>query len=141
MTTCTGPDCNLPARATGLCTTHYAQQRRGRPLTPIRPQNPGQRCRGPQCRRLARARGYCNSHWRQIQRTGHTRPIKPSNRGRRGWTTAENRELAAEVEWLTGTDHPANIANRLGFDPATLAKRLRRAGRPDLAIHYWKAAA
>lgn len=141
MTLCAGPECNRPARALQLCTTHYAQQRRGKPLTPTRPQNPSRRCTAPQCNRRARARGYCNSHWHQWRRTGRTWPIKPSNRGRRGWAKTDTTGLIAELEFLTGTDHPARIAQRLGFDPDTLAKRLNRAGRPDLATHYWKAAA
>ena len=28
--------CKRPAKASGLCATHYQQQRRGRPFTPIR---------------------------------------------------------------------------------------------------------
>jgi hypothetical protein len=33
--TCTGPECDRPARSGGLCGTHYQQRLRGRPLTPV----------------------------------------------------------------------------------------------------------
>ena len=33
---CTGPDCDRPAVASGLCDTHAHQRDRSRPLTPIR---------------------------------------------------------------------------------------------------------
>jgi hypothetical protein len=34
--TCTGPGCTHTARAKGLCSSHFQQQARGRPLTPLR---------------------------------------------------------------------------------------------------------
>jgi hypothetical protein len=37
--TCTGPECDRQAESLGLCATHYAQHRRGLPLTPIRERN------------------------------------------------------------------------------------------------------
>ncbi len=37
MSTCTGPACSRPARAAGLCASHYRQRLRGRPLVPLRP--------------------------------------------------------------------------------------------------------
>ncbi|WP_422652982.1 zinc finger domain-containing protein [Brachybacterium sp.] len=40
MSTCTGPECDRPASARGLCATHYAQLRAGRDLAPIRRQSP-----------------------------------------------------------------------------------------------------
>lgn len=33
---CRGPECGRPVRANGLCVTHYAQERRGEGLAPIR---------------------------------------------------------------------------------------------------------
>lgn len=144
MNTCAGPECDRPAKALGYCSGHYAQHHRNQPLTPLRTYNRRgtRRCTGPQCRRQPVARNLCMGHWAQWRRTGRTWPLNPKGQGRRGWTGSPNQELATEVEWLTGTDHPTNIAQRLGFkDPATLAKRLQRAGRPDLATHYWKAAA
>lgn len=36
---CTGPECDRRAESLDLCGTHYAQHRRGVPLTPIRERN------------------------------------------------------------------------------------------------------
>jgi hypothetical protein len=33
---CSAPSCTRPARATGLCASHYAQVRRGHTLRPLR---------------------------------------------------------------------------------------------------------
>lgn len=33
---CNGPQCDREQKALGLCTSHYYQQYRGRPLTPLR---------------------------------------------------------------------------------------------------------
>jgi hypothetical protein len=53
---------------------------------------------------------------------------------------AETYKLIDEIEFILGTDHPANIARRLGYKPTTLSQRLLRAGRPDLANHFWRVA-
>lgn len=36
MTNCRGPQCTRPAVAHEICASHYAQERRSLPLTPIR---------------------------------------------------------------------------------------------------------
>ncbi len=38
--TCCGPECNRPARADGLCGSHWRQQWKGGPLRPLRPRGP-----------------------------------------------------------------------------------------------------
>lgn len=46
-------------------------------------------------------------------------------------------DLIEDVEWLLGTDAPESIAARVGYNrPRTLARRLFRNGRPDLARHF-----
>jgi hypothetical protein len=45
-------------------------------------------------------------------------------------------ELIEELELLLGTDHLNSIARRLGYRPDSLARRLQRCGRPDLARHF-----
>jgi hypothetical protein len=34
--TCAGPECNRPAVAFGLCSSHYGQKHRGQPLRPLK---------------------------------------------------------------------------------------------------------
>ena len=48
---------------------------------------------------------------------------------------ARRRDLVLEeVRWLAGTDHPDNIARRLGYcDGDSLSKQLRNWGQHDLA--------
>ena len=50
-------------------------------------------------------------------------------------------QLVDEVSALLGTDTPVHIAARVGYDkPPSLARRLARAGRLDLARAFWRAA-
>ena len=48
---------------------------------------------------------------------------------------ARRRDLVLEeVQWLAGTDHPDNLARRLGYSNGdSLSKQLRNWGRHDLA--------
>jgi len=52
----------------------------------------------------------------------------------------QRQERIEDVEFLLDnrTD-PNAIPDRLGLSPAALAKSLHRAGRPDLARHFWRA--
>ena len=51
---------------------------------------------------------------------------------------ARKRDLIEDVEWILTADDPAIALRRLGYDkPGSLAKRLLRAGRPDLARPFW----
>lgn len=44
--------------------------------------------------------------------------------------------LIEDVEWMVETGESGiNIPRRLGTAPSSLTKRLRRAGRPDLAAY------
>ena len=51
-----------------------------------------------------------------------------------GGRPASRRDLVLEeVRWLAGTDHPDNIARRLGYcDGDSLSKQLRNWGQRDL---------
>ena len=76
-------------------------------------------------------RGFCCRHYQQARRCG---AIIGTWRDRRA-------HLIEDVLALIGTDTPRRIAARLGYErPASLAKRLTRAGRPDLAQPFWRAA-
>jgi hypothetical protein len=51
-----------------------------------------------------------------------------------GCREGHDEALIEDVEFLLGTDTMHNIANRLGFArPDSLARRMYRVGRPDLA--------
>ena len=76
--TCNGPGpdgtrCTRPVRANGLCEAHRLQQRRGKPLAPIRPRRTG--CTWPGCDRPHTARGYCSTHYKHWEqdKLGKTR--------------------------------------------------------------------
>lgn len=78
MTPCNGPGpdgtrCPRPVRANGLCEAHRLQQRRGKPLAPIRPRRTG--CSVPGCDRPHAARGYCSTHYKHWEqdKLGKTR--------------------------------------------------------------------
>ena len=45
-------------------------------------------------------------------------------------------EVLREIQHLRGTDTPANIARRLGVQPKSLARRLRRHGHYELALLF-----
>lgn len=45
-------------------------------------------------------------------------------------------ELVEEIEHIGGSDCPDRVAARFGYTPAGMYKRLRAAGRPDLASPF-----
>lgn len=52
---------------------------------------------------------------------------------------ARTQDLVADVEWILGDSDPAASLVRLGYvNPGSLAQRLRRAGREDLARPFWR---
>jgi hypothetical protein len=77
MPTCTGPhpdpDRQLPRGPIrlGLCTGHYAQQRQGKPLAPLRDYSRNGKCSFPDCGRPINSQRLCGEHARQ-QRQGRT---------------------------------------------------------------------
>ena len=47
---------------------------------------------------------------------------------------ARRQAVIEDVEWVAGTDHPDNIARRLGYSGGdSLSKQLRNWGQRDLA--------
>jgi transcriptional regulator with XRE-family HTH domain len=67
-------------------------------------------------------------------------PVTPDEWDRLRHTRYENNMppeiLVDEVTMLLRDDHPPNICRRLNITPGALAKRLRRAGRNDLANRF-----
>lgn len=67
---CSFEGCEGVAVARKLCSTHYDQQHRGLPLTPVVPYEP-KTCRGPECDRIAKYRnGLCERHYQQNAQRG-----------------------------------------------------------------------
>ena len=67
MDTCVFPGCGRPHYGHGLCNGHYAQQRKGRPLSTLRGDLPAT-CAFPGCERPRKSRGYCDSHYAQLRK-------------------------------------------------------------------------
>ncbi|GAX54736.1 hypothetical protein SO3561_06289 [Streptomyces olivochromogenes] len=60
---CTFPECSKPVRARALCMGHYAQQSKGKPLTPLRTTKPSTTgCAFPGCRAPHWGHGLCRPH-------------------------------------------------------------------------------
>lgn len=69
----------------------------------------------------------------RITQARHARTVYASG------ADARNQDLIADVEWiLEDADPPATLI-RLGYlNAGSLARRLHRAGRPDLARPFWR---
>ena len=92
---CSFPGCMKSRRALGLCPGHYAQRRRGAPLTPLkaiapRPQrepSPDAASRRPcsflGCAELTRARGLCGGHYQQWRMNKPLTPLQQARTPRR----------------------------------------------------------
>jgi len=77
---CIGPDCDRRGGHFGYCLSHYAQWRRGKDLTPLRPYNSKTKdevsCSVSGCGRPLRARGLCKAHSDHVKKYGAPREIK-----------------------------------------------------------------
>ena len=84
----------------GLCKAHYAQAKRGVPLSPIRAYSAANRqpesCRGPGCDRAPRGRGLCGGHGLQERMGQKLKPIRARTPGEWGpWTRNEGGYMVA----------------------------------------------
>lgn len=68
--TCSFPGCDKPikSRKDVLCGSHYAQKRRGKPLTALR--KPTYVCTVDGCGKPHNSRGYCKAHLNRLYRNG-----------------------------------------------------------------------
>lgn len=84
-TTCTctfSGGCDRPLYAKQLCSTHYEQQRNGKPLTPIKDhQVQPDQCEFCDCKRKPMARGLCRAHYAQQMRGEPLTPIRSPQSG------------------------------------------------------------
>ncbi len=74
---CRGPECERDAFCKGLCNSHYAQERKGRPLAPLRERRSEvpEKCIFAGCTRNHFAKGYCSPHWKQLRRGSGLKPL------------------------------------------------------------------
>lgn len=75
---CIFRDCKNSVFSRGLCRGHYAQDREGKPLSPLRTKvvhSPGEVCRHEECDREAQVSHYCDTHYAQWKRLGFTKTI------------------------------------------------------------------
>ena len=73
--TCSFADCDRPPQGLGLCGAHWQQQRKGKPLTAIRPRQ--QRlCSFSGCKRPFYGLGLCRGHWQQQYHGKELAPIR-----------------------------------------------------------------
>lgn len=83
MTKCSIEGCNRPHKSRGYCATHYAQLRRGIPVTKTiksRDMQKPECCSVDGCNEPVKAKGLCKTHYQRLLRHGHVkdRPrIKP----------------------------------------------------------------
>ena len=75
---CAFEGCDRPHKAKGLCETHYAQHKSGKPLKPVGSTriNTGKTCYGPLCDRPAEVKGLCRVHARQVRNGRDLTPIE-----------------------------------------------------------------
>lgn len=66
-----------------MCNGHYAQQLKGKPLTPLRERRPQSRmtrdlpCEFLECDRTQYSKGLCTAHYEQQRRGSPLTPIRP----------------------------------------------------------------
>lgn len=143
-----GVPCVRAHTALGLCMTHWAQQRKGRPLTPIVAPRGGCDFMGRDgvgCNAPHVARGFCRSHYRQWSEGKALTPRRPYGSGqytpRAG---ARNGEPWTEWEFdLAMSDTPLReVALRLGRTYSSVVRaRQRRRRMLGLGIEYTKSEA
>lgn len=135
--TCTFDGCAKPVSAVSLCAGHYWQMRKGRDLTPLRPQRsrsaPAPKCSFPACGRPVRRNGLCDSHDHQRLRGIELRPLKAD------WTVEDRlfrwRKIDDNGCWVwtgTGTANYGLVTASLPGKPKKKTYLVHR-----LAFEHW----
>lgn len=75
---CAFDGCERPCKSAGLCNTHGAQRRAGRPLTAIRKYSKrAEECSFQDCTRVRRYGDLCNAHGMQRRAGRELTPVRP----------------------------------------------------------------
>ncbi len=72
---CLYEECDIYAVSRGMCSGHYAQFRRGLPLSGLFARSK-RKCSFEECDRKHRAKGYCGVHYQQHKRGKKLTPIR-----------------------------------------------------------------
>lgn len=153
--TCSFPECGEEAYAGGLCSAHYQQKKKGKPLMP-RINRKTRKCTFPGCNRRYNAHGLCRTHIAQKMRGEELRPIgilKPFEYaldGNSAYVFMRDREgnvaavsaidadcipLVSEYRWIL---NPTNYAVAHGPNNTTIWMHRLIAGNPDgLQVDHW----
>lgn len=102
---CSFIDCVKFSRIKGLCSAHYAQQRRGGELKPLSTYNKGlgPLCTFPDCGKPNKGRGLCSSHLYQQNNGIELRPIASKTPGEWGpWFTKPADGYVRRTKTLNG---------------------------------------
>lgn len=94
---CIASGCTRPARAKGYCASHYAQVRKGQPLTALEPLK---QCSVEGCTKLAEAKGVCWAHYQRVRRgsTNTSGRLREMNVHTELAKTRVRPEVAKEIE-------------------------------------------
>lgn len=89
----------------------------------------------------ARRQALIDENTERLRAAAEHRARLAEDRRRRGELTAARHAAARaalieDVEWLWPSETPREIVMHLGYSAAALARRLRRAGRADLALPF-----
>ena len=118
-----------------ICNSHYQQQRKGRPLTPITRRQDGARgvCDVEDCGRKRYGRGLCIAHLR-MQKAG--KPLRPV-RDVKEWPDGTVRPGSNGYMRIRMRNHPNVTKNGwLGLHTYVMSESLGRALLPGESVHH-----
>jgi hypothetical protein len=99
---CSVKGCGRPARARGVCTTHYAWMRRHNCLPQLQPKT--ETCTVDGCDKKHEARGLCPMHYQRLRLLGTTEAKWRPSPEERFWAKVDKREPDECWPWLGAHD-------------------------------------
>lgn len=109
---CSFAGCGLSSWARGLCSTHYNQWIRGKPLTPRGSYGAGG-CEVADCDRPHHAKGYCNVHRHYVTRHGTTDYVPTRRQNGSGQITPNGYLFITAHEHPLANDRGGALAHRV----------------------------